>query len=69
MDLRLGSVGRVFTGERLLDLTAGRSGHIAFRLSRGQLRNLRRRGAVTGRVSIIGYEGRTSFSVRVRAPR
>jgi hypothetical protein len=69
MDLRLGSLGNVFTSETLLDLTAGRSAHIAFRLSRGQLRGLRRRGAVTGRVSIIGYESRTRFSVRVRPPR
>jgi len=69
MDLRLGSLGRVFTSETFLDLTAGRSGHIAFRLSRGQLRGLRRRGAVTGRVSIIGYEHRTNFTMRVRASR
>ena len=69
MDLRLGTLGRVFNSETVLDLTAGRSGHIAFRLSHGQLRKLRRRGAVTGRVSIIGYADRASFGVRVRAPR
>jgi len=69
MELRLGSLGRVFTGETSLDLTAGRSGHVAFRLSRGQRRSLRRRGTVTARVSIIGYADRARFSVRLRAPR
>jgi hypothetical protein len=69
IDLRLGNLGRVFTSETGIDLTAGRSGHIAFRLSRGQLRGLHGRGTVTGLVSIIGYEERTRFSVRVRAPR
>ena len=69
MDLHLGRLGRVFTGETLLDLLAGRSGHISFRLSRGQLRGLRRRGAVTGRVSIIGNADRARFSVRLQAPR
>jgi len=69
MDMRLGSLGMVYTGETLLDLTAGRSGHIAFKLTRGQLRGLRRRGAITARVSIIGYSDRAGFSVRLRAPR
>jgi hypothetical protein len=69
MDLRLGSIGQVFTGETMLDLLAGRRGHIAFRLSRGQLRGLRRRGPVTGRVSIIGNADRTQFNVRLHAPR
>lgn len=69
MNLRLGSLGRVFTSETFLDLAAGRSVHIAFRLSPGQLRGLRRRGMVTMRVSINGYEDRTHFTVRLRAPR
>ena len=69
MDLRLGNLGRVFTGQTPLDLTAGRSGHISFRLSPGQLRGLRRRDAVTGRVTIIANADRTRFSVRLHAPR
>ena len=69
MDLRLGSLGRVFAGETFLDLTAGRSSHLAFRLTRGQLRGLRRRGTVPARVSINGYADRASFGVRLRAPR
>ncbi len=70
MDLRLGNRASAVVGETFLDLPAGSSSaRITFRLSRGQLRGLRRRGTVTGRVSINGYEERTRFSVRVRAPR